>query len=274
VLRQCLRRTVCCWSRGEGLVALQRSLLQHDSLEAVEDAVDVSWHLALPLWATRGKRIVIVGDVHGCADELVDLMNEVQFDSGKDILVFVGDLVAKGPKSKEVVQFAIEARALGVRGNHDHYTILRRDDDRDPQKEHSKLAREVLSKNEMDWLAALPLSLRIEEHNVLVVHAGLKPSLPIEKNDMHDILHIRNITEDGSASSNPNRGIPWVEAWKGPEHVVFGHDAVRKIQSTQFSTGLDSGCVYGGELSALIVPSFEVKSVKARKTYKFPGRPD
>ncbi len=67
---------------------------------------------------SRSRRHIIVGDPHGCADELRQLLKEVDFTDGVDELVLVGDLVAKGPKSQEVIDIAIEKKAVSVRGNH------------------------------------------------------------------------------------------------------------------------------------------------------------
>ena len=63
-------------------------------------------------------RTIVIGDIHGCADEFRALLKEVKFVKGEDKLVLVGDLVAKGPKSTEVIDTAIEYNAVSVRGNH------------------------------------------------------------------------------------------------------------------------------------------------------------
>ena len=70
----------------------------------------------------RHPRVIVIGDVHGCIDELQDLLRQCDYRPG-DLVVFLGDLVCKGPDSASVVQMAREIGALGVRGNHDFEVI-------------------------------------------------------------------------------------------------------------------------------------------------------
>jgi hypothetical protein len=74
------------------------------------------------LCSSYHARILCIGDVHGCIDELVDLLKEMKYRPG-DTIVFLGDLVAKGPNSTSVVRLAMDLNALSVRGNHDHEVI-------------------------------------------------------------------------------------------------------------------------------------------------------
>jgi len=245
------------------------------STRAAVSAASSHPHQVLPKAATADRRVIIIGDVHGCADELDDLLAKVNYDPNGDLVIFAGDLIAKGPDSLRVVRKAQELNALGVLGNHDSYAVARLTDDLYPDREHTKLARQVLSDQDMEYLKNLPLSIKLEQFHVTVVHAGLLPDSTPAANTKSDLLHMRNVERvDGEwkATSDSTKGVPWVSEWKGPEHIVFGHDAVRKLQKTEFATGLDTGCVYGGALSALLLPGHEVVSVMARKTYLEPGK--
>ena len=222
------------------------------------------------------RRTLIVGDVHGCREELEDLLDESGWEAG-DELVLVGDLVAKGPDSLGVIRLLRDLGAQAVRGNHDQHCLkwwdAKRAGERLPKLKpaHQRVADE-LEEEDWEWLAALPLWLELPEHDALVVHAGLLPDLPLEEQDPDDLMNMRSILDDGTTSRSYEEGTPWASLWPGPRLVVFGHDAVRGLQNRSHSVGLDTGCVYGGWLSALWLPRRDLVSVPARGTYAQPGK--
>ncbi len=221
-------------------------------------------------------RTLIVGDVHGCREELEDLLHESGWEEG-DQLVLVGDLVAKGPDSLGVVRLARELGARAVRGNHDQHCLKWWDakcaggELPNLKPAHQRVAGE-LEEEDWRWLAALPLWLELPEHDALVVHAGLLPGVPLEDQDPDDLMNMRSILGDGTSSRNYEEGTPWASLWPGPRLAVFGHDAVRGLQNRPHSVGLDTGCVYGGWLTGLWMPRRDLVSVPARGTYAQPGK--
>ena len=221
-------------------------------------------------------RTLIVGDVHGCREELEDLLEESGWEDG-DQLVLVGDLVAKGPDSLGVIRLVRELEGRAVRGNHDQHCLKWWDAKRAGgelptlKPAHQRVADE-LTDEDWQWLAALPLWIELPEHDALVVHAGLLPDLPLEDQDPDDLMNMRSILDDGTASRSNEAGTPWASVWPGPRLVVFGHDAVRGLQNRPHSVGLDTGCVYGGWLTGLWVPRRDLVSVPARGTYAQPGK--
>lgn len=219
------------------------------------------------------NRTLIIGDVHGCIDELRALLDNL--DAGQsDRIVFVGDLVAKGPDSQAVVQLARELGAEAVVGNHEEHILRARrsPDPERPLKPHHQSVLDALTPEDWAWLEALPTTLPIDAHDVLVVHAGLVPGVPLEDQRRDLLLNLRSITADGEPSKRVDGGEPWASRWTGPQHVVFGHDAIRKLQRHRFATGLDTGCVYGGELTALVLPEWKLVSVPARRVWCEPGK--
>jgi hypothetical protein len=218
-------------------------------------------------------RTVIVGDVHGCLDELLALVERCG-ELGGTRYVMVGDLVSKGPDSQGVVRWAREANAAAVLGNHDAAVLRVRDEDAHPSpKAHHVAVARTLGPADWAWLEARPLWLAVDAmgktegaSSHLVVHGGLVPGVPLEAQVRKDLLNMRSITSDGLPSRKVE-GTPWGALWKGPPHVVFGHDAVRGLQRHAWATGLDTGCVYGGALTALVLPQGELVTVPARRAY-------
>jgi Calcineurin-like phosphoesterase len=223
------------------------------------------------------QRTIVVGDVHGCREELELLVNKCGFVPGER-LVLAGDLVAKGPDSAGVVARAREWGALGVLGNHDaHVLALRRTEmgellaePRDPKPEHKKVLDELGPK---DWLylEALPLFLRLgPEHpgepETAVVHAGAVPGRKLEEQRRDHLITLRSIREDGEPTKKL-KGTPWASLWTGPERLIFGHDAIRSLQQYPMAIGLDTGCVYGGKLTAIILPERRLVQVDAKRPY-------
>lgn len=230
-------------------------------------------------------RTLVVGDVHGCLAELEALLAKVAFDVDRDRLVLVGDLVAKGPSSKGVVALARAKGALAVRGNHDEHVLrwYRAKRDGQPRPELGRSHREVCaSLDDADWayLDAMPTALRLPgalpQRDVLVVHAALDPSRPLDAQSDDVLLNGRSLRADGTVSMRVDDGTPWASAWAGPELVLFGHDAIRKLQRHPHAIGLDTGCVYGGELSCAVLDdaatndAIEIVSVRAARVYSEP----
>jgi len=219
----------------------------------------------------RALRTIFVGDVHGCLQELEALLVACAVTPA-DRVVLVGDLVAKGPDSVGVIALARKRGFAAVLGNHDAKVVKLLDDPNEPagKGDHAQVAR-ALPAEERAYLRALPPYLELPELGVVVVHAGLVPGVPLAMQEKKFLLNLRSITPAGAPSKRVEDGAPWASQWKGPAHVVFGHDAVRGLQQHPFATGLDTGCVYGGKLSGLIFPERKLVSVDALHCYSHPG---
>lgn len=193
--------------------------------------------------------------------------------SSADRVVLAGDLVAKGPDSQAVVQFARENGLLAVLGNHDAFAIAHRH--QGGKVDRSQGRRSYISQlQEEDWayLEGLPLFLRLgpakpggPDH--VVLHAGAVPGIPIERQKPDNLLSMRSIDDSGAPTSRLLVHFPWAAKWRGPEALVFGHDAVRGLQQTPLATGIDTGCVYGRALTALVLPAGDLVQVPALRRY-------
>ncbi|MEW5299915.1 MAG: hypothetical protein WDW36_002885 [Sanguina aurantia] len=238
-------------------------------------------------------RVIIVGDVHGCNRELRQLLAHVKFEKGVDNLILAGDLVNKGADSLGVLQTAREFGAISVRGNHDDKSLAAYLGWKSSGKCKKKRSWvKGMGSADVEALSTLPFSVTLPAYNITVVHAGLIPGVALQQQQLQTLYTIRNLVEQGggedgkgkglvaaapigssSSSSAPedvagNRwsaleeaskgGDPWSTHWTGPGHVFFGHDAKRRLQQRRCATGLDTGCVYGGRLTAAVLPPLEV----------------
>jgi hypothetical protein len=211
-------------------------------------------------------RTFIVGDVHGCSRELEQLLERVRFESG-DRLVFVGDVVARGPDSLGVLDIIRRTGALLVRGNHEdkllasldpetHPLVWKHDGGSKPKPHRKPLGRFHANVAEqlrpIDWalLEASPLHVDLPEHDVRVVHAGVVPGVPIDDQERSTLLTIRALGPHGEPLEKRG-GVLWGERYRESPHVVFGHNARSEPQLHPHATGIDTGCVYGGYLTAL-----------------------
>jgi hypothetical protein len=194
-----------------------------------------------------------------------------EVDASADRVILVGDLVAKGPDSVGVVALARERGFGAVMGNHDAKVVKmgRNGGDLSPllsPREHAYVAAH-LSSDDWNYLEALPSYLLLPDLEAIAVHAGLVPGVPLAQQERRFLQNLRSITPWGEPSKRVDEGVPWASLWPGPEHVVFGHDAVRGLQQHAHATGLDTGCVYGNALTGLFLPERRLISVKARRAY-------
>jgi len=194
-------------------------------------------------------RTVILGDVHGCTWELEALLDRIHFSSG-DRLVMVGDLVARGPDSLGVLDVARQTGAVIVRGNHEQKLLDWRDHGAELGRLHAEIARAM---GEVDWrlLETSPLWCDLPEHGARVVHAGVLPNIPIERQPQSILLTLRTLDRRGHPAGRS--GTLWGKTYQGQPHVIFGHNAEPGLQLHPCATGLDTGCVYGGRLAAFVL---------------------
>lgn len=201
-------------------------------------------------------RTLIVGDVHGCTGELETLLEHVAFVEETDRLVLVGDLVARGPDSHGTLALARRLGARVVRGNHENKLLTWRHRHEPLGPEHARVAQ-ALSEEEWAQLAGMPLWIDLPEHGVRVVHAGVLDGTAPEETPPEALLKMRTIDERGRWSDEPDAGALWGKRYAGPPHVVFGHNARPDPQVHPWATGIDTGCVYGGKLTAVILEQYE-----------------
>jgi len=211
-----------------------------------------------------GSRTIVVGDIHGCYDELEDMLDSVGFNDG-DRLISVGDLITKGPKSREVLErFMKEPNFSAVIGNHDLALRRRWNGEKLKLKDSQKPTNKELKKEKerfLPFLNNLPFIIELENH--LVVHAGIRPGLSLHSQTTEDLTELRSLGPKLAARDGP----PWYDAYDGEKVVLFGHWPSPEPRRGKKAIGLDTGCVYGNKLTAYIIETGEFKTVPARRKY-------
>lgn len=210
------------------------------------------------------RRTLVIGDVHGCYAELMDLLDKAQLHAS-DQIVFVGDLINRGPSNRQVLDFVETTRqARSVLGNHEYNLLRYHQGLTQTLKPSYALVNNELGKNlghYMEFLAELPYTLELEE--AIILHAGVRPGIPLSRQDPNDLVNLRTLEPEG---------IPWYEFYSGKKPVIFGHWVRQRPLVLKHVIGLDTGCVYGGRLTGVRLPGFELVSVPARKVYVY--KPD
>jgi Calcineurin-like phosphoesterase len=192
--------------------------------------------------------------------ELEALLDRVAFASG-DRLVFVGDLVARGPDSLGVLDIARRTGAIVVRGNHEQKLLdwrhsrnawMRGEAAAKPPigRMHRDLARSL---RPVDWtlMETSPVYVELPEHGACVVHAGVVPGVALDAQSPQTLMRIRTVPVPRK-KGKPERRL-WGTCYAGPPQVIFGHNAAPGLQLHAWATGLDTGCVYGGQLTCMVL---------------------
>ena len=234
-----------------------------------------------------GRRI-FVGDIQGCLDELQRLLDELRFDPAGDELHPVGDMVNRGPDSLGVLRLLHELDAGGVLGNHDLHALRTAAGTRTPGTRDT--LQDLLQADDRDtllaWLAQRPFARSWPD--ILCVHAavhphwdnpvaelqGLDPLTPHPATDF--VTRVRYCTGDGERPDTDwpppaEPFMPWFEHWQAreaePRTVVFGHWARMGLVQRPRVCGLDTGCVWGQELTAYVAEEERIVSVRAARIY-------
>ena len=223
----------------------------------------------------------LVGDLQGCVEPFERLLKEIRFDERRDELWVLGDLVNRGPESAATVRLWRDVGAKSILGNHDVSVLLTAAGVRQRRRDTMD---DFYGASDRDELLALMRGLPVLVHlpapvegaqNVWIVHAGLRPDwndLECLAKDVNDAEHddawlqseavnfatrVRCCTAAGEISRDtgppearrePFR--PWDDFYRGETLVVHGHWAQRGYYRVERTMGLDSGCVYGGPLTA------------------------
>lgn len=241
----------------------------------------------------------IIGDVHGCFDELLELLEKLGYSvtetnsANREFhvtaaesrqVIFLGDLVDRGPASPSVLGLAMsmvaQNKALCVPGNHD-VKFVKKLKGRDVKISHGLAetleqiadCSDEFRRRVIEFFDVLPSHRILDDGNLVVAHAGIKES-------MHgkDSPKIRAFALYGDVNGeNDEYGLPirkdWGKNYSGAATVVHGHTPVLEARKLNRTICIDTGCVFGGKLTAYRYPEDELVSVQARRQYSEYAKP-
>lgn len=224
-----------------------------------------------------GRRFIVIGDVHGCYDELMELLSKAKWDMASDVIVFTGDLIDRGPKVKEVLEFKMRTRnCYSIISNHENKLyrhIL-------GNKVNSVSLKTTLAQCDEEVLDAFfqemqRMSYIIKFDKYHVLHAGINPRYSIERQTREFLMYARKFNP--SNGSFQDEGSPfWYEyPIKEDIKILFGHEVhPGSAVVSEYACALDAGCVFGNALRALVLQKdaqpelIEVPSSQPKKTHK------
>jgi hypothetical protein len=217
----------------------------------------------------ESMRRLFVGDVHGCRAELEKLLQTFSFQPGRDKLISLGDILGKGPDPKGCLELCKELKAQVLMGNHDAYLVEAAQLPDEERTHHHHEYLDSLGANPEPWIRFVgSWPYWIEFPDLFAVHAGFVPG-HAHPETMPKSMLIKIRTWDGKGihlwrKTDP----PWFECGKWEKPIVFGHWAAKGLVHLPWFHGLDTGCVYGRELTGWCPEENKLYQVKAEKPYQ------
>lgn len=283
----------------KSLRALKREGFRHIHVLKGEEAIAGVEIERTKLWNDRRDvtgPFDVIGDVHGCFDELMELLERLGYEveglpeaprtrhpEGRTA-IFLGDLVDRGPNSPAVLRLVmamVEAgTALCVPGNHD-VKLMRKLDGKDVRLTHGLAATveqlagesEAFRAQVRDFIRSLVSHYVLDDGRLVVAHAGMK-----ERFQGRASARVREFALYGETTGETDAfGLPvrydWASEYRGRAMVVYGHTPVSEARWVNRTICVDTGCVFGGRLTALRYPERELVDVPARQVWYEPVKP-
>ncbi len=295
-----VRRHIAMLRRSLG--SLRKEGFHHFFVLSAPEEVDAVEVVREPLWNNRKSEhgpFDVIGDIHGCFNEVTTLLTQlgyvieqsnsdemiyrVQHPEGRKV-VFLGDLVDRGPATPQVLRLAISmveaGTALCVPGNHD-VKLMRKLQGHDVKVAYgleqslAQLEQETAAFRErvVRFLDGLVSHYVLDDGKLVVAHAGMK-----EQMQGRSARAVREFALYGETTGETDEfGRPvrynWAAEYRGKAMVVYGHTPVAEPEWLNHTINIDTGCVFGGKLSALRYPEKELISVPAMRVYSEPSKP-
>jgi len=224
---------------------------------------------------------IIIGDIHGCLTEFDEILKLADHKSPNVRIICVGDFIDRGPDSLGVVRRAKELKLEGVRANHEDRLFKWLDN----KKSRYQNCYSQFNEDDINYLKSLPYYIKLDD--LLIVHAGIKPNISLEQQKRDDLINLRYTDENRnfiSLRKIDKLGIQatnakfWTEFGPFKTNVIYGHNvySLSEIKLDKYDDGyscygIDTGCCFGGFLTAINWSTKELIQVKAKEVYYKPG---
>jgi serine/threonine protein phosphatase 1 len=204
-------------------------------------------------------RHLFIGDIHGCIDELRDLLDLAAL-AADDLVVSLGDLVRKGPDPAACARLIRERGGRAVLGNNEVKLL-------------NPLRRLFQDRELMRYVATLPFQLDFPAIGVRAVHGGVLPDGRLDRRIATTLRWLKRGKDKSWQPSGQKRKdgeVFWSEVWDGDRLVVYGHTPRKEPRIDRKAIGIDTGCVYGGKLTGVLFHGpgeWQLLQVSARRKY-------
>jgi bis(5'-nucleosyl)-tetraphosphatase (symmetrical) len=216
--------------------------------------------------------LIVYGDIHGCYKSLKSLRKEIN-PKKSDIEVCVGDVITKGKDSIRVLDYLIKKNIKSVLGNHED-KLLRYLQHAESKKKNPVILNEDeqeivdnLSKNHIDYLKNMPYFIKQKE--ITILHGGVLNHFDLDnlsKKEMQQVIRLRYIDDKChfiSYGKENEKSIFWTDIYNGNQgFIVYGHRWSKEVKISSHAVGIDTGCVYGNRLSAVVFKKSKVANLK------------
>lgn len=213
--------------------------------------------------ASGEARLIVYGDIHGCLNELKSLREKIK-PTKNDIEVCVGDIITKGYDSIGVLDYLIQNNIKSVLGNHEDKILRYLEHEKSKKKNPMTLDEDEekninnLTKRHLNYLKSLPVFFR--HGDITVVHAGLQNHTKLDELSKHavqKVIRLRYVDEKGDfveKGKENSKSSFWADVYDGNEgFVIHGHRWDKTVNIHPNAIGIDTGCVYGNLLSAIVM---------------------
>ncbi len=212
----------------------------------------------------ENSKIFAIGDIHGCFKSLEELLESIPVNWGKDRIVFLGDYIDRGPSPRKVIEIVLQLKKnypekiITLKGNHEwmferflkgiDVEVFLYNGGNVTLRDYYKQGFLEIPEEHLRFIKEL--KLYYETENYIFVHAGLKPGVPLEQQHEEDLLWIRQSF--------------YYADYCFPKTVIFGHTPFPEPFVKKDRIGIDTGCVYGGKLTAIMLPDKKFFQVTCR----------